>query len=173
MKFNKSLLYIAFASVLAFTFSACKSRKLLNKPKPVAAAPQPVDKPVVTPPPPPVKTTPPLAPNYNFSNVQFDFNSAVLSTDAIQLLDHISAEMKKDPSTKFMLNGYASAEGTRKHNMALSVDRANSVKEYLVNAGIDNSRLITQGNGEANPIASNSTESGREKNRRVEVKIIL
>nr|MBC7611667.1 OmpA family protein [Pseudopedobacter sp.] len=64
------------------------------------------------------------------------------------------------------------AEGTEKRNMMLSVDRANSVKAYLVNNGIDGSRLKTMGLGESNPIADNTTEVGRTKNRRVEIKPI-
>jgi OOP family OmpA-OmpF porin len=78
--------------------------------------------------------------------------------------------MKKDPSVKFIVNGYASIEGTEQHNMVLSQDRANSVKAYLVNSGIPAANLITKGNGTANPIADNNTEAGRILNRRVEIK---
>jgi OOP family OmpA-OmpF porin len=56
--------------------------------------------------------------------------------------------------------------------MVLSKDRAASVKQYLTNAGIDASRLTTKGYGAKKPIASNATEEGREKNRRVEIKLI-
>src|SRR6185312_1943872 len=95
----------------------------------------------------------PAPPDYNFTNVQVDFNSSVLRTDAIQYLDHVTTEMKKDASVKFVLDGYASAEGTPEHNMVLSKDRANSVKQYLSNAGIDASRLSTKGYGTKHPIA--------------------
>ena len=78
--------------------------------------------------------------------------------------------MKKDPSVAFILKGYASAEGTDAHNMALSVDRANSVKAYLVNSGVSTANLTTKGFGEANPVADNGTEAGRIINRRVEIK---
>ncbi|HEY1646140.1 MAG TPA: OmpA family protein, partial [Candidatus Saccharimonadales bacterium] len=127
--------------------------------------------------PPPAPTPPPAAPapvkpDLNFSNTQFDFNSSVLRTDAIQYLDHVVVELKEDPSAKFILDGYASAEGTPHHNLILSRDRANAVKQYLTNAGIDASRLSTKGYGTKNPIASNKTENGREKNRRVEVKLV-
>ncbi len=78
--------------------------------------------------------------------------------------------MKMDPSAKFMLSGYASAEGTDEHNMQLSVDRANAVKEYLVNSGVSGSNLTAKGFGESNPVADNTTEDGRVLNRRVEIK---
>jgi len=110
--------------------------------------------------------------NLNFTNVQFDFNSAVLRTDAIQYLDYVAGQMKLAPGKQFILNGYASAEGTAAHNMALSADRANAVKQYLVNGGIDGSVLTAKGNGTKNPTASNKTEAGREKNRRVEIKAV-
>lgn len=171
MKTLKFLLYPACALAFALTLPACKSKKLITKPQPVATTTQPVDKPAVAvTKPAPVPPPPPPAPDYNFSNIQFDFNSSVLRTDAIQYLDHVVAEMRKDPKSTFMLNGNASSEGTAKHNMILSADRANSVKQYLVNAGIDGSRLTPKGYGTTKPIASNDTEEGREKNRRVEVK---
>ena len=80
--------------------------------------------------------------------------------------------MKADPKIKFNLNGYASAEGTDAHNMELSAQRANAVKSYLVNSGVDANNLITKGFGEANPVADNTTEAGRILNRRVEIKKI-
>ena len=68
------------------------------------------------------------------------------------------------------LSGYASSEGTAAHNMRLSKDRANSVKTYLVNSGVEARRIKVKGMGETNPIADNSTEEGRVMNRRVEFK---
>ena len=174
MKNLKVYLYIVIAVTLAIALPSCKSKKLLTKPtQPEAVTPPaPVAKP--TPPPAPVKQVAPAPPkpNFNFRNIQFDYNSSVLRTDAIQYLDHITAEMKKDLNARFVLKGNASSEGTKVHNMALSVDRANVVKQYLANAGIDVSRLTTKGYGATRPIASNKTEKGKEKNRRVEVKLL-
>jgi OOP family OmpA-OmpF porin len=175
MKPLKSYICILSIGLAAFAFQSCKSKKLIQKP---ATAADTETKPVAqpTPPPPPPAPAPkpvaPAPPDYNFTNIQFDFNSSVLRTDGIQYLDHVVSEMKKDPSTKFKLNGNASSEGTAEHNMVLSKDRAASVKQYLTNAGIDASRLITKGYGAKKPIASNDTEEGREKNRRVEIKIV-
>ena len=80
------------------------------------------------------------------------------------------AKEVRDNNSTVTLDGYASAEGTEAYNMTLSKDRANSVKQYLVNAGVSSSSITANGYGEANPVASNSTEEGRVQNRRVEIK---
>ncbi|HEY0898112.1 MAG TPA: OmpA family protein, partial [Sphingobacteriaceae bacterium] len=109
-------------------------------------------------------------PEFNYSNVQFEFNSAVLKTASYATLDQMGQEMKKFPEVKFNLNGHASIEGSASHNMTLSVDRANSVKAYLVNMGVPTDNLVTTGFGATQPVASNDDESGRALNRRVEIK---
>ncbi|GAA4094347.1 hypothetical protein GCM10022392_16320 [Mucilaginibacter panaciglaebae] len=153
---------------------ACKAKK----PKPVAAAPveteamtpAPAPKPAPAPAQKPTPAPVPEKPNYNFANIQFEFNSGILKTESYPRLDKAAAEMKKDPTVKFVLNGHASAEGTDAHNMALSVERANSVKTYLVNSGVSGDNLIVKGYGDKKPIADNNTEPGRARNRRVEIK---
>jgi len=109
-------------------------------------------------------------PSFNYKNILFEFNSSVLKTSSYSVLDEIAREMKKFPSMSFNLNGHSSAEGTDQRNMTLSVDRATAVKSYLVTAGIDANNLITKGFGESMPLTSNDTESGRQLNRRVEIK---
>lgn len=106
---------------------------------------------------------------FNYKNIQFEFNSSVLKTSSYAVLEEIAQQMKKAGDMKFLLNGHSSAEGTEQRNMALSVDRANAVKAYLVNNGIKSSRLITKGYGESQPVANNDTEQGRVLNRRVEI----
>ena len=100
-------------------------------------------------------------------NVQFDFDSYVLRTSSYPLLDKKSADLKGSGAT-VTLAGYASSEGTLAHNLQLSKDRANAVKNYLINSGVEAKKLKAKGYGIANPIAPNSTEAGRELNRRVE-----
>jgi OOP family OmpA-OmpF porin len=102
-----------------------------------------------------------------YSNIQFEFDSSVLKTSSYPVLDATSADMRSNSST-LTLAGYASSEGTAAHNMRLSKDRANSVKTYLVNSGVDAKRIKVKGFGETHPIADNSTEEGRIANRRVE-----
>jgi OOP family OmpA-OmpF porin len=77
--------------------------------------------------------------------------------------------MKANPTVNYVLKGYASAEGTAEHSQKLSEDRANSVKTYLVNAGVAAARITANGYGTSNPVADNSTEAGRILNRRVEI----
>jgi OOP family OmpA-OmpF porin len=104
-----------------------------------------------------------------FSNIQFEFDSSVLRTSSYPVLDATSADLRASGST-CELAGYASSEGTAAHNMRLSKDRANSVKTYLVNSGVEAKKLKVKAFGETHPIADNSTEEGRVLNRRVEFK---
>ena len=105
-----------------------------------------------------------------YSNIQFEFDSSVLRTSSYPALDNTSADLRANASKKIELDGFASSEGTAAHNMRLSRDRANSVKTYLVNSGVDAKRLKVKAFGETHPIADNSTEQGRILNRRVEFK---
>jgi len=174
MKFLKALYFSVFILSAAILMQACHAKKpVVTPPAPVAEtppppppAPTPAPVQAATPPPPPA----PAPPNYNFSNIQFEFNSGILKTDSYPVMDKAAAEMKKDPTVKFVLNGNASAEGTEAHNMALSIERATSVKAYLVNSGVSGDNLTVKGYGDKVPVADNSTEDGRVKNRRVEIK---
>jgi OOP family OmpA-OmpF porin len=105
-----------------------------------------------------------------YSNIQFDFDSSVLRTSSYSVLDAGSADLRANSSKTIELDGYASSEGTAAHNLRLSKDRANAVKTYLVNSGVEARRIKVKGMGETNPIADNSTEEGRVMNRRVEFK---
>jgi outer membrane protein OmpA-like peptidoglycan-associated protein len=172
MKILNLRLVLAAIALMSVSLQACKTKKLAAKPAPVVEAPKPapaappVEKaPVETPAAAPVEP-----PAFNFSNVQFEFNSGVLKTASFSILDKAATEIKKDPSAKFTINGHSSAEGTPEHNMSLSVDRANSVKSYLVNAGINAANLSIKGHGADAPMTSNDTEAGKVLNRRVEIK---
>ena len=178
MKLIRSGIYpIAILSALIL-LQGCAAKKAVPQnaatpatPAPVAAAAPPAE----TPKPQSdqdTKPTPPAVekPDYTFTNIQFEFNSAILKTGSYEFLDKAAAAMKMDASAKFVLNGYASAEGTDEHNIRLSIDRANSVKAYLVNSGVSGANLSAMGYGETNPIADNTTEAGRVLNRRVEIK---
>jgi len=104
-----------------------------------------------------------------FTNIQFEFDSSVLKTSSYPVLDASSAALRTSGSP-VELDGFASSEGTAAHNMRLSRDRANSVKTYLVNSGVDAKRIKVKAFGETHPIANNDTEDGRILNRRVEFK---
>lgn len=173
MKFLRKIyspLIIVFAIAV---LPACKAKKpVVQPPAPVTVtkpAPPPPVKPAPAPAPPPAPA-PVAKPDYNFKNIQFEFNSGILKTDAYPILDKAAAEMKKDPSVRFVLNGNSSSEGTAEHNMTLSVERANSVKTYLVNTGVSADLLDVKGYGESKPISPNTDEASRALNRRVEIK---
>lgn len=173
MKFSRTSLLVAAIGLLAISVQSCKTKKIVAKPTPPVETPAPPveeKKPEPAPTPAPVPAPVEEKPDYNFSNVQFEFNSGVLKTASFEVLDRIAAEMKKDPSVKFILNGHSSVEGSAAHNMSLSVDRANSVKLYLENAGVSSANLSIKGYGATQPVASNSTEEGKAQNRRVEFK---
>lgn len=104
-----------------------------------------------------------------YENIQFEFDSSVLKTESYPILDLTAADLKSSGAV-CELDGFASSEGTAAHNMRLSRDRANSVKTYLVNSGVSARKLKVKAYGETHPIADNSTEEGRIKNRRVEFK---
>jgi OOP family OmpA-OmpF porin len=174
MKFLRSI-YSPLVIILAIAvLPACKAKKPIVKEAPPVAETKPAPAPETKPEPAPVQPAPaPVVekPDYNFKNIQFEFNSGILKTDAYPALDKAAAEMKKDPSVKFVLNGNSSAEGSDEHNMSLSVERANAVKTYLVNTGVNGSNLDVKGYGESKPISPNTTEEGRVLNRRVEIKL--
>jgi len=172
MKFIKSSIVPVFILLALVSLQACKAKKIVQKPAPVAdvVKPAPVvvqPKAVVAAP----KPTPPQVakPDYTFSNIQFEFNSGILKTDSYPILDKAAATMKMDPSVKFKLSGYASIEGTAAHNMKLSIDRANAVKTYLTNSGVSADDITAKGFGTSNPIADNDSETGKVLNRRVEI----
>ncbi|PWK78956.1 OOP family OmpA-OmpF porin [Mucilaginibacter oryzae] len=170
---NSGLLPVLLLSSI-IALQACKAKKLVQKPvSPQTTiadpAPQQQPKPVA-------ETQPPVAPvkkadlNIDEVKIQFDFNSSVLRTGSYAILDQAASVIKANPNVTYHLNGYASIEGTPEHNMILSKDRANAVKTYLVNSGVNPDNLKVKGFGTRNPVADNNTESGRELNRRVEIK---
>ena len=173
MKTLKSLSLSALIGLLVVSLYSCKTKKMVAKPTPPATVQEKAPVEAAKPEPAPVaeKPAPVEKPDFNFSNLQFEFNSAVLKTASFQILDRAAIEIKKDPEVKITLNGHSSAEGTPEHNMSLSVDRANSVKSYLVNTGIAAEKFTIKGFGSTVPLTSNSTEEGKALNRRVEIKI--
>ncbi|MET3112701.1 outer membrane protein OmpA-like peptidoglycan-associated protein [Pedobacter sp. CG_S7] len=171
MKITKALLLPALIGVMTLTMYSCKTKKMATKPAPAPVAkqaPPAEEKPA---PPPPAPVAPVEKPDYNFSNVLFEFNSSVLKTASFQILEQAVVEMKKDASVKYIINGHSSSEGSADHNMSLSIDRANSVKSFLVNAGIDAANFSIKGFGQRAPASSNDTEEGKSLNRRVEIKV--
>jgi len=100
--------------------------------------------------------------------INFDFNSAKILSSAHLVLDDAVRTMKKHSEiTLVTIGGYTDSRGADAYNLDLSQKRADAVRIYFVENGIDSSRLEAKGYGEANPIASNDTREGRAKNRRI------
>ena len=107
----------------------------------------------------------------NENTVNFDFNSANLTTLAKTNLDKLVTVLKNNPDTNINIYGHTDSIGSDAVNLRISSQRAEAVKNYLVAKGISASRMFTEGLGKSSPIASNDTDAGRAKNRRVEFAI--
>jgi len=99
----------------------------------------------------------------------FDTGRATLKNGAFQHLDKLAEFLNNYRDRTVIIEGNTDNVGSESVNQALSEDRAESVKEYLVREGVDSSRIQTNGLGKSNPIANNRTAAGRQRNRRVEV----
>jgi OOP family OmpA-OmpF porin len=100
-------------------------------------------------------------------NLEFDVNKATIRAKSFPTLNRV-AELLKSKNFSLRLAGHTDSQGSDAHNMALSKDRAESIKAYLISQGVNGSRVEATGYGETQPIASNKTAAGRQKNRRVE-----
>ncbi len=105
-------------------------------------------------------------------DITFATNKAVLTNESKASLNNIVAGLKGQPSMVLQVDGHTDSTGSAEHNLKLSKERAAAAKKYLVDNGIDASRLQSEGYGETKPIASNKTAAGRAENRRVEFKVL-
>ncbi|MEN0056990.1 MAG: OmpA family protein [Mucilaginibacter sp.] len=103
-------------------------------------------------------------------NLQFDFGKADIRIKYDDQLDQL-AKMLIDKNYSLALRGHADSIGTYVGNWKLSDKRANRIKDYLVKKGVSAEKIVTTPFGSTMPIASNKTPEGRQKNRRVEVRI--
>lgn len=104
--------------------------------------------------------------------ITFDSGKTNVKPNFSPVLDDIANVMVKYPETKIEVQGHTDSVGDNNSNLTLSQLRAQSVTSYLVAKGVDSNRIRAVGFGESMPIATNDTAEGREKNRRVEIKII-
>lgn len=108
---------------------------------------------------------------FNETMVNFAFNSSELTSTAKSNLEKLAEVLVNNPDTNINIYGHTDSKGADDYNKTLSEKRANSVVNYLSSLGIARNRMVATGLGEAEPIADNTTEEGRAKNRRVEFAI--
>ena len=105
-------------------------------------------------------------------NIYFETNKATLKPESFEQLNQVVKFMENNESVKLEISGHTDNTGSLKYNTKLSEERARAVVDYLVSKGIDASRLTWKGYAFTQPVAPNDTAEGREKNRRVEFKVI-
>lgn len=170
----KSMKLMAYAVVVMMLFvSACSKTVMENQsttdqdaqpapsPEPVVAAPAPA------PEPPPKDTSAEGRTMFINQLVYFDFDSAVLKPEAQSLLQGKAQWLQDNPDvTAIIIEGHCDERGTDAYNMALGAKRAEAVKNYLTNLGVDISALETQSYGEEKPAALGHNEEAWSQNRR-------
>jgi OOP family OmpA-OmpF porin len=104
--------------------------------------------------------------------IRFGLGSSAIRPGSSTALDEVARILKQNPDLVVEIEGHTDNEGPAKVNRAISLQRAEEVKAYLVSQGVPTSRLTTKGYGEVHPIASNRDAKGRAENRRIEFKVL-
>lgn len=104
-------------------------------------------------------------------DVLFDTGSSALAPGALSRLDQLADTFARYPDTDVIVKGHTDAEGSEASNQALSEQRADAVRRYLIGRGVSASRVTAIGFGESMPLVSNETLAGRQQNRRVEIEL--
>ncbi|HEU4829173.1 MAG TPA: OmpA family protein [Gemmatimonadales bacterium] len=105
------------------------------------------------------------------SGILFGFDSTTIQPQGRENLRTLAANLDKYPDTDLLIVGHTDDVGADSYNQTLSERRARAAADYLIAQGVDRSRLRTSGRGEIEPVAENTSESGRQENRRVEIAI--
>jgi OOP family OmpA-OmpF porin len=142
--------------------------------------PPPPPAPVVVAPPAPAPVAPvavvapaPTSEKVTFAaDALFDFDKSVLKPEGKSKLTELAAKLKDINLEAIVATGHTDSVGKAEYNQKLSVRRAESVKAFLVAAGVAADRIYTSGKGATQPVADNKTAAGREKNRRVEIEVV-
>lgn len=108
---------------------------------------------------------------FQLEPIQFDSGSANIREESISTLDAAAELLLANTSANVNIEGHTDDQGPDDLNLNLSQDRAQAVLDYLVGKGVDTSRLSAAGFGEANPVGDNTTDEGRQQNRRIEFKL--
>ncbi len=107
-----------------------------------------------------------------FENLEFETGKAVIRDESKGMLIELANLLRKQSSYRLRLDGHTDNVGSEASNLKLSQDRAQAVKQYLGSRGVGATRILTEGYGASRPVDTNTTAEGRQRNRRVEMKII-
>ncbi|MDD4828412.1 MAG: OmpA family protein, partial [Bacteroidales bacterium] len=105
---------------------------------------------------------------FSTTGIKFDVNKSTLKNESMGTINYVAEMMKKHSELSFIIEGHTDSDGQDDFNQKLSEQRANTVKNTLVELGIDASRLTCAGYGESRPVSDNTTPEGKAANRRVE-----
>lgn len=108
---------------------------------------------------------------YAFDNLEFETGKDIIRTSSFASLNALAELLKQKANYGLLIEGHTDNVGTDEKNLILSQKRATAVKNYLIKRGVDGNKLDAFGYGESRPIATNDTPEGRQRNRRVEMKI--
>lgn len=106
------------------------------------------------------------------AGVNFETDSATLTSRSHAVLDRVAADLKNYPRLEIELQGHTDGKGSERYNLNLSQRRAESVREYLLGKGVSPSQVVARGYGESQPVADNATDEGRARNRRVVMQVL-
>jgi len=105
------------------------------------------------------------------NDILFDYNSYALRQESKSTLQNLADNFRKYPEEQISVEGHTDSVGSDESNQRLSEERADSVRDYLVDQGVTGTRITAVGFGKTRPKASNDTPEGRQMNRRVEIRI--
>jgi outer membrane protein OmpA-like peptidoglycan-associated protein/uncharacterized protein YidB (DUF937 family) len=108
---------------------------------------------------------------FSFDRLEFDTDSAILRPGSGEQLHNIAEILKAYPNVNLKIGGYTDNTGDAAYNLKLSTERAKNTEAEIEKLGIDDLRLDSEGYGKEHPVADNSTEEGRQKNRRIDVRV--
>lgn len=103
------------------------------------------------------------------SDISFDTNRADIKDNFRPILERFATTLKENPATTVTIIGHTDSTGSDSVNQPLSVERASHTRDYLASRGVSPTRVVVEGRGSREPIASNNDNSGRARNRRVEI----
>jgi OOP family OmpA-OmpF porin len=108
---------------------------------------------------------------FTFDRLEFNTDSATLKPSSDEQLGNIAEILKAYPQVRIKIGGYTDNVGDEVHNLTLSQNRALNTMNEIINLGVDRARLAAEGYGEKLPLADNATEEGRQRNRRIDIRI--